>query len=216
MTALDFPSSPSNGDIYDDFQYSSAKTAWLRIKQPLPPEKFSVGINPPDFPENGEFWLDSSDGISYVYYEDVDSAQWVQFGVGREGPMGPQGPTGATGPTHFTLAAERASSSVVAGNRYSFGDGQNGVVPMFYGGELTGLAVFLGASASGTLTVEIVKNDVLQGAGYRVSVAAGLVAKTTFSTPLEIVALDTVGVEIVTAPGTLDFTSAQLVGTWDL
>jgi hypothetical protein len=50
----------------------------------------------------GDVWFDSTTGISYIYYDDGDSSQWVQFGIGREGPIGPQGPTGpqgVTGPT---------------------------------------------------------------------------------------------------------------------
>lgn len=99
MTALDFPTGPSNGDIYDEYIYNSAKGAWLRIKDPVPAEKFFIGENAPTGPTAGQFWLDSSDGIAYAYYDDGSSAQWVQFGVGREGPTGPTGATGATGPT---------------------------------------------------------------------------------------------------------------------
>lgn len=94
MTALDFPTGPSNGDIYNEYIYNSAKGAWLRIKNPVPAEKFFIGENAPTGPTAGQFWLDSSDGIAYAYYDDGSSAQWVQFGVGREGPTGPTGPTG--------------------------------------------------------------------------------------------------------------------------
>lgn len=105
MTALDFPSGPSDGDIYDEFKYNAAKGAWLRIKDPVEAEKFYIGETAPPSPAAGQFWFDSSDGISYVYYTDANSSQWVQFGLGREGPYGPTGsigPTGATGPSGST------------------------------------------------------------------------------------------------------------------
>jgi hypothetical protein len=138
MTALNFPSAPDDGDIYDDFQYSSAKTAWLRIKDPVPAEKFFIGETAPVGPAAGQFWLDSSDGAAYVYYDDGDSDQWIQFGVGRKGPTGPTGPTGpsvtgatgaasnVTGPTGATgstgptgangLAVFNASTTITATN----------------------------------------------------------------------------------------------------
>lgn len=102
MAALDFPTGPTNGDIYDEYVYNSAKGAWLRIKDPVPAEKFFIGETAPAGPVAGQFWLDSSDGISYVYYNDGDSSQWLQFGVGREGPLGPTGSLGPTGPTGAT------------------------------------------------------------------------------------------------------------------
>jgi len=99
MTALEFPIFPGDGDIYLNYRYSLDKEAWLRIKDPVPAEKFFIGETGPTGPSSGEFWLDSTDGASYVYYEDGDTAQWIQFGVGRKGATGPTGEIGPTGPT---------------------------------------------------------------------------------------------------------------------
>jgi hypothetical protein len=120
MTALDFPSSPSNGDIYEDYKYNSAKGAWLRIKDPIPAEKFFIGETAPIGPTAGQFWLDSSDGIAYAYYDDGDSEQWIQFGVGREGPTGPQGLVGDTGPTGPEGSPSSAYKSIVTTTAASF------------------------------------------------------------------------------------------------
>lgn len=53
---------------------------------------------PPSSPSDGLLWWDSSDGNLYVYYQDVDSGQWVSATstvIGPEGPEGPEGPAGA-------------------------------------------------------------------------------------------------------------------------
>jgi hypothetical protein len=120
MTVLDFPADPADGDIYETFRYNEDRGAWIRIKDPIPAEKFFIGETAPDNPEAGEFWLDSTSGISYVYYIDEDSGQWIQFGVGREGPLGPTGPTGPPG--DITASAERPT----------VGDGSSGDVWIVY------------------------------------------------------------------------------------
>jgi len=115
MTTLNFPSAPDDGDIYENFKYSSAKQAWLRIKNPVPPEKFFIGETAPTGPAAGQFWLDSSDGIAYVYYDDGDSDQWIQFGVGREGPTGPAGQSSTIpGPTGPAGSPSLAYKSIVS------------------------------------------------------------------------------------------------------
>jgi hypothetical protein len=119
VTALDFPTGPSNGDIYDEYVYNSAKGAWLRIKDPIPAEKFFISETAPVGPVAGQFWLDSSDGIAYVYYDDGDSDQWIQFGVGREGPLGPTGPTGPTGANGTFITA---STTAPTGGQGANGD----------------------------------------------------------------------------------------------
>jgi hypothetical protein len=37
-----------------------------------------VGDNPPANPESGNIWLETDTGILYVYYQDGDTAQWIQ------------------------------------------------------------------------------------------------------------------------------------------
>jgi hypothetical protein len=52
----------------------------------------SVQDDFPEDPESGDFWFNSVTGVAAVYYEDEDSAQWVE--MGNIGPTGPTGPTG--------------------------------------------------------------------------------------------------------------------------
>jgi len=42
--------------------------------------RFNVAETPPTEPLNGDTWLDSVTGNTYLYYEDLDSPQWIQIG----------------------------------------------------------------------------------------------------------------------------------------
>ena len=49
----------------------------------------SMGVNPPDAPIDGEFWWDTANGRLYVWYEDVDSSQWIQSTPSGSGFINP-------------------------------------------------------------------------------------------------------------------------------
>jgi hypothetical protein len=51
--------------------------------------------------ESGDLWWDSLNVILYVYYIDVDSAQWVA--VSKTGPQGPAGGEGPQGASSYTF-----------------------------------------------------------------------------------------------------------------
>ena len=76
--AIDFPSSPTNGQVYGNYTYSTAKGAWTATAQS--PLKAVVGDVAPSSPTNGTLWLNSTDGYMYVYYTDGTSNQWIQTG----------------------------------------------------------------------------------------------------------------------------------------
>jgi hypothetical protein len=70
-----------------------------------PQATFSVvADNPPSNPVEGQAWYNSSDGLTYIYYDGV----WVEFGNSLAGPTGP---TGATGPAGATGATGPAGST---------------------------------------------------------------------------------------------------------
>lgn len=75
--ALDFPSSPTNGQVYGNWIYSSAKGAWEA--KPLTPGVAATSDTPPLTPKDGDVWYNTNDGSAYVYYVDVDGGQWVQI-----------------------------------------------------------------------------------------------------------------------------------------
>lgn len=73
--ALDFPTSPTNGQVYGNFIWSSAKGAWQA--KPIT-GKVTTSATAPSAPSNGDEWFNTNDGNIYVYYTDVDGSQWVQ------------------------------------------------------------------------------------------------------------------------------------------
>jgi hypothetical protein len=79
--ALDFPNNPSDGDTFGNYFYDASKGVW-RIFPNVPGiiSQFYVDATAPVNPRNGEIWLNSTDGNTYIYYDDGDSAQWIEIG----------------------------------------------------------------------------------------------------------------------------------------
>jgi hypothetical protein len=109
--ALTFPSSPAVDSTYtaSGSTWIWTGTAWDLVRIAAGPSgpsgpagpspAFSiVQTTPPLSPEPGQAWYNSTDGLTYIYY---DSA-WIEFGnslAGPTGPSGPSGPSGASGPS---------------------------------------------------------------------------------------------------------------------
>lgn len=189
MTALNFPADPEDGDIYEGFVYDSTRGAWARIKDASELLRFFIGETSPESAISGQFWFDSGDGSAYIRYDDGDSEQWVQFGVGREGPTGPQGatgPTGDTGPTGptgatgisggfdstYTINQQVASYVLVLGDR-------GRLVEMGSGSPLT-LTVPANASVAFPIGTNI---TVLQTGAGQVTIAPVSIDVTINGTP---------------------------------
>lgn len=49
---------------------------------------YTISATAPANPGDGDVWFDSTDGLSYIYYVDVDTAQWVEIS-GTQGAPGP-------------------------------------------------------------------------------------------------------------------------------
>ena len=75
--ALEFPDSPADGDVYENYVYSTAKGAWQA--KPLKPAVTATQSNAPSAPADGDMWFNTNDGTTYVWYDDGDSAQWVEM-----------------------------------------------------------------------------------------------------------------------------------------
>ena len=57
-----------------------------------PTDPISVSTAAPSSPKNGAVWFNSELGETYVYYDDGNTAQWVQTNpAGSAGPRGPAG-----------------------------------------------------------------------------------------------------------------------------
>lgn len=112
---LQFPSSPSNNDVYENYIYNSTAGAW----QKLPGNTFAdaaVSDTPPVNPNDGDLWLNSADAKMYIYYNDGDSSQWIAA-VGGTVPS--QGKIIAV---ESVLKTDTFSASVTAGNNTAVTD----------------------------------------------------------------------------------------------
>lgn len=76
MAALDFPSSPTNGQTFGNWIYNSSKGAWQ--SKPLTPAKTVNSPTAPSSPSNGDQWFNTNTGQLYIYYTDANSSQWVE------------------------------------------------------------------------------------------------------------------------------------------
>jgi hypothetical protein len=74
---LDFPSSPTDGEIYNNYQWSATSGAWKAI--PSPKTVAITSSSPPASPTSGDIWIDTTDGSSFYYYDDGTSKQWVEM-----------------------------------------------------------------------------------------------------------------------------------------
>jgi hypothetical protein len=97
-------------DANDRYTFSFSRTGDLGETGPTGPTGatgpdgiFEVSATAPTGAVQGETWYNTNTGKSYIYYDDGDSQQWVEFGDNAVGPTGPTGATGAastvTGPT---------------------------------------------------------------------------------------------------------------------
>ena len=74
--ALDFPSNPIDGEVFDAYIWSASKGVWQARE-----EQAAVTVISPVAPttaNNGDLWLNSSTGILFAYYDDGSSQQWVE------------------------------------------------------------------------------------------------------------------------------------------
>ena len=77
--ALDFPTSPVDGQVYENYQWDDTAGVWNLVPS-LVQARYVISDTAPLEPESGDAWFNSTDGVTYIYYDDGDSAQWVQTG----------------------------------------------------------------------------------------------------------------------------------------
>lgn len=108
--AIDFPNSPTLGQSYSYGERSWVwnGSRWEGVSQPGPsgpagpPGKFTVSLTAPTTPDSGDAWFDSSRGLTFLYYDDGSSSQWIQIGSANAGPAGTPGPAGVAGEANFS------------------------------------------------------------------------------------------------------------------
>ena len=77
--ALNFPLSPEDGDTYENYVYDATEGVWNANPQQLA-SRFITSATQPSTPSNGDGWLDTNTGKTYIYYNDGTSAQWIESG----------------------------------------------------------------------------------------------------------------------------------------
>jgi microcystin-dependent protein len=113
--ALDFPANPSDGEVFGSYVWSASKGVWQSREESAAPAV--VSPVPPESASPGDIWVDSSDGISYVYYDDGSSGQWIEMISSGVVSLEAASPTGsviqtarATAPTGWLLCEGQAVS----------------------------------------------------------------------------------------------------------
>ena len=79
MAALNFPLSPNDGDVHGNYVYDATEGVWNANPQQLA-SRFVTSATQPTSPSNGDGWLDTNTGKTYIYYNDGSSAQWIESG----------------------------------------------------------------------------------------------------------------------------------------
>lgn len=92
MSALEFPATPSDGQIYEGYSYDSSISAWRKYN-PTQKADIFMSSTAPTPANNGDVWFNTSNAITSIYYEDGDSGQWIE--LLERGDRGPVGPTGS-------------------------------------------------------------------------------------------------------------------------
>jgi len=77
MAAMDFPASPTDGQVYENYVWSASTGAWL--SRGVTQTTAVTSDVAPSNPKAGDMWYNSTDGVMYLYYYDGNSYQWVQF-----------------------------------------------------------------------------------------------------------------------------------------
>ena len=75
--ALDFPSNPSDGEVYGSYIYNLAKGVWQGTE-----ESAAVAVTSPTRPTTaspGDIWVNTATGIAFVYYNDGNTSQWMEL-----------------------------------------------------------------------------------------------------------------------------------------
>lgn len=105
MAALDFPSSPTDGQTYtangNTWTYESATASWLATN--AGGASVTVDTTAPLSPSLGDLWWDSTNGVLRVYYNDGTSSQWVDASTSGAGSIN-------AGPAFYAYAGTTTTS----------------------------------------------------------------------------------------------------------
>jgi len=112
MAALNFPLNPNDGDVYGNYVYDATEGVWNANPLQLA-SRFITSATQPTSPSNGDGWLDTNTGKTYIYYNDGSSAQWIESGNPVIGFVDPYDQT-TTSTGHFALPKGTSAQRPVA------------------------------------------------------------------------------------------------------
>ena len=72
--ALNFPSNPSDLDVYENYRYNATVGAWQSIRTGA---LVTMSETAPANPIPGQLWFNETEAKMYVSYDDGSSTQWV-------------------------------------------------------------------------------------------------------------------------------------------
>lgn len=133
--ALDFPSNPIDGQIYNNYVWSAGTSAWKA--RPQAPSVTTQSPLAPASPNVGDIWINTNLGISFHYYDDGTSKQWVEMVSSAVPAVNTIMPSGtivqtarATAPDYWLFCDGSAISRITystlyaaIGTQYGSGDG---------------------------------------------------------------------------------------------
>ena len=135
MSAMDFPSNPVDGQVSGNFVWSASTGAWKGK-----PSVSTVTIHSATAPtaaNPGDVWFNTNNGLSFTYFDDGTSKQWVEMVSSAMPAVSTIMPSGtivqtarATAPDSWLIcdgsAVSRTTYSVLyaaIGTQYGSGDG---------------------------------------------------------------------------------------------
>ncbi len=74
--AIDFPASPTNGQVYQGYYYDGDKGAWR--SQNTTHGSVITSATTPTGATAGDMWFNTTDGTLFIYYNDGISTNWVE------------------------------------------------------------------------------------------------------------------------------------------
>ena len=159
--ALDFPANPVNGQVYDSYTYNSAVGAWQAREDTATVAIMSAVA--PTSASNGDLWVNTNDGTSFVYYEDGNSSQWVE--ILAAGSSALQQEAGATA-IPLTVNTASATAAKVSDETVTFEDGNIYIVKFVLGTSvndptLNGVNIQLGTTNANTTVLSVGVNAVI-------------------------------------------------------
>jgi hypothetical protein len=178
--AINFPTSPTDGQVYQGYAWDDAKGAWRSVQI-----NSSAVITSPTVPTGataGDLWFNSNDGTFYVYYNNGLTTQWVEIRSQTSSFV----PITATGGTMSTITVSGIQWTV---HKFTTTGISNFVVSdpgtnpyteyLLVGGGGGGGCNHAGGGGAGAMITGIT-SDIVKGT-YEVSVGAGGAGGTTSS-----------------------------------